>query len=174
MLGLAPMDETASGKSEEQHREWIEQLICSSHWYGTRLLLGTARSNTERQSRSIPKWGADQLFSPFSVLLIAVPRGSLVPYKSEDQISCAVHSICSSFLSQIQSCPLQKQGASLLRGSPYRKKCACRMTSSTKKIQTTPRIFQCLSDFGIPIQAKAALSLCFFLSIGWWWKRNLM
>ena len=47
------------------------------------------------------------------------PRGSLVPYKSEEQISCSVHFLSCSSLSQIQSCPIQKRGTSVLRGSPY-------------------------------------------------------
>ena len=37
------------------------------------------------------------------------PKGSFVPYKSEEQISCSVHSLCCSSLSQRQSCPVQKQ-----------------------------------------------------------------
>ena len=52
-------------------------------------------------------------------------RGSLLHYKNEEQISCAVHSLCCSSLSQRQSCPIQKRGASVLRGSPYSENCAC-------------------------------------------------
>ena len=48
-----------------------------------------------------------------SILCVAPwrPRGSLVPYKNKDQISCTVHSLCCSLLSQRQSCPIQKWGA---------------------------------------------------------------
>ena len=47
------------------------------------------------------------------------PSGSLVPYKSEEQISCAVHSQCCSSLSQRQSRPKQKQGASVPLGPSF-------------------------------------------------------
>ena len=36
------------------------------------------------------------------------PRGSLVPYKNQEQISCAVHFLCCSSLSQRQSRSIQK------------------------------------------------------------------
>ena len=81
---------------------------------------------SQRQPCPIQKRRADQLRSSFSVLLFAVPeavsshskvrsrsavqfilcvaprcpRGSLFPYKSKEQISCAVHSLCCSLLSQ--------------------------------------------------------------------------
>ena len=41
-------DKTASRNSEEQHREWTASLICFSLLFGTRLPLGTARSNSEK------------------------------------------------------------------------------------------------------------------------------
>ena len=78
--------------SEEQEWEWTAQLICSSFLYGTRLPLGqrgakqrkdipfhslSCSSLSQRQSRPIQKWGADQLYSPFSVMLLAVPEAVL-------------------------------------------------------------------------------------------------
>ena len=91
-------------------------------------------SLSHRQFCPILNRGADQLCSLSSVLLLAVPeavsshtkarsrspvhfipcvaprcpRGSLVPYESEEQISFAVHSLCCSSLSQRQSRPIQK------------------------------------------------------------------
>ena len=61
------------------------------------------------------------------------PRGSLVPYKNEDQISCAVHSQSCSSLSQRQSCPIQKWWASILRGSPYGENCVRDVARACKK-----------------------------------------
>ena len=62
-----------------QWEAWKElKLICSSLLYGTRLPLGqwgaTQRfcsSLSQRQSHPIQKWGAEQLCSPFFVLLLA-------------------------------------------------------------------------------------------------------
>ena len=51
------------------------------------------------------------------------PRGSLVPYKNKEQISCEVHFLCFSSLSQRQSHPIHKWGESVLRGSPYGENC---------------------------------------------------
>ena len=74
--------------SEEQDREWTAQLICSLSLYATRLPLGQrgakrwidipfhslcCSSLSQRQSCPIQKRGADQLYSPFYVLLLAVP-----------------------------------------------------------------------------------------------------
>ena len=97
----------------------------------------------QRQSRTIMKGQSDQLCSLSTVFLLAVPeailsnnegrsrstvqcsvqciiwfapwrpRCSLVPYKSKEQNSCSVHSLCCSSLSQTQSYPKQKQGASV-------------------------------------------------------------
>ena len=82
------------GVSEEQHRKWTAQLICSSFLFGTRLPLGQWGTKgvewnvyslfcsfvSQRQSPPIQKQGADQLCS----LVPCCPRGSLVPYKSEE------------------------------------------------------------------------------------------
>ena len=96
---LVCMGQNCLWDSEEQLREWTTQLICFSLFYRTILLFGTGRSNTEngqnswsaphfgRQSLPIPKWGEDQLFSPFSMLLRPVPRGSFIPNKIKEQIS---------------------------------------------------------------------------------------
>ena len=93
----------------------------------------------QRQFGPRIKGGVDQLCRVSSVFLLTVPeavssqnegrsksavqsnfcvapcclRGSLVPYKSEEQISCAVHFLCCSSLSQRQSRPIQKQGESV-------------------------------------------------------------
>ena len=63
-------------------------------------------SHNERRSRSAVQ----------SILCVAprCPRGSLVPYINEEQISCSVQSLCCSALSQRQSHPIQKLGADQL------------------------------------------------------------
>ena len=54
-----------------------------------------------------------------SILCVAprCPRGSLVPYKGEEQITCPFHSLCCSSLSQRQSRPIRKRGADQLCSS---------------------------------------------------------
>ena len=54
-----------------------------------------------------------------SILCVAprCPRGSLVPYKGEEQIICPFHSLCCSSLSQRQSRPIRKRGADQLCSS---------------------------------------------------------
>ena len=102
-------------------------------------------SLSQRQFCPILNRGADQLFSKFSVWLLAVPeavlshttarsrpalqsilyvaprcpRGSLVPYQNEEQISCAVHSLCCSSLFQRQSRTIPKQGESVPLGPSF-------------------------------------------------------
>ena len=104
----------------------------------------------QRQSHPRFKGGADQLFILSSVFLLNVqeavlshneerskssvqsnfcaaphcPRGSFVPYKSEEQISSAVHSLSCSSLSHRQSRPTQKRGASVSPGPSIGWPCA--------------------------------------------------
>ena len=109
-----PRGSLVPNKIEEQNSCPVYSMCCSSLF--------------QRQSRPIMKGGADQPCSLFSVLPLAVPSGSLVPYQREEQISCSFHSVmCCSSLSHRQSCPIQKRGASLLWGSPYGENCACGM-----------------------------------------------
>ena len=72
-------------------------------------------SLSQRQSRPIMRGGAPVMQSNFCIAP-CFPRGSLVHYKSEEQISFVVHSLCCSSLSQRQSCPIQKRGESVLSG----------------------------------------------------------
>ena len=58
---------------------------------------GTARSKTENKHSF-----------PFPMLLLAVPEAVSSHPKNKEQISCAVHFLCCSSLSQRQSCPIQK------------------------------------------------------------------
>ena len=53
-----------------------------------------------------------------SILCVATrcPRGSRIPYTSEEQTRCAVYPLFCSLLSQRQSCPIQEQGASVYSG----------------------------------------------------------
>ena len=91
--------------------------------YGTKLPLGQQGATQKLDCT------ADLLFCVAPIF----PRGSLVQYINEEQISCAVHSLCCSLLSQRKSRPKQTQGASLLRGSSYGENCACRMQYCTKE-----------------------------------------
>ena len=122
----------------------IADLLLVSVW--DRTATGTARSKTENRqlSSAMLLLAVPEAFSSHTktrsrssvqyIFCVApcCPRGSLVPYKNEEQISCAVHSLCCSSLSQMQSCPIQKQGASLLQGSPCREKSACGMGRTHK------------------------------------------
>ena len=92
--------------------------ICSSFLYGTRLPLGQR--------------GAEMYILCFAP---RCPRGSHVPYQNEEQISCAVNSQSCSSLSQRQSCPIPKWGASVLQGSPYGDNCVRDAVNVTRPAQ---------------------------------------
>ena len=118
--------------SEEPQKGETEQLICSSLLYGTRLPLGQ-RGATKCRSVEQISCSEHQFWAP------RCPRGSFVPYWIEEQISCAVYPLCYSSLSQMQSRPIQKQGASLLRGSPYEENCVCGMMYGVLAINFSPK-----------------------------------
>ena len=110
---------------------------------------GTARSKTGNglHSWSAPRfcmgrdclWDSEEQHREWNGMYILCfaprcPRGSLVPYKNKEQISCAVHSQSCSSLSQRQSRPIQKWGASVLRGSPYGENCVCGMYGVRERV----------------------------------------
>ena len=89
MLLIFGMGRDCLWDSDVQDWEWTTQLICSSFLYGTRLPLGQWGAKQiiyipfhslccsllfQRQTHPIQKQGPDQLCSPFSVLLLAVPE----------------------------------------------------------------------------------------------------
>ena len=97
--------------SKEQNRKWTAQLFSAPRFGMGRDCLWDSEEQHSWAKLSI------LCFSP------RCPRGSLVPYQNEEQISCAVYSHSCSSLSQRQSCPIPKWEASVLRGSPYGENC---------------------------------------------------
>ena len=86
------------GCKTEQNREWTAQLICSLHWYGTRLPLGqqgakpvllftvpeAVSSHSKERSRSaVQRINFEQNLS----LAPRWPRGNLILYNSKEKIS---------------------------------------------------------------------------------------
>ena len=117
-LGLGGSDSPCFGMgqdclwdSEEQHRKWTAQLMSAP-----RSCMGQDCLWDRKEQHS---------WAEMSILCFApcCPRGSPVPYQKEEQISCAVHFQSCSSLSQRQSCPIPKWGASVLRGFPYGESC---------------------------------------------------
>ena len=70
----------------------------------------TARSQTENRKYT---------FHSIPYVASCCPRGSLVPYKNKEQVSCAVHFLCCSSLSQMQFRPIQKWGESVPPGPSF-------------------------------------------------------
>ena len=101
-------------------------------------------------------WDSDEKHSwaEQSILCFApcCSRGSLFPYQNEEQISCAVHSQSCSSLSQRQSCPIPKWGASVLWGSPYGENCVRDAFLYYKKVSDTEGVnstFEFLGSSGL-------------------------
>ena len=83
---------TASSKTEKGLHIWSAPHFCMER----DCLWDSEEKNREYTLHSIP------------YISSCCPRDSLVPYKNEEQISCAVHFLYCSLLSQRQSRPIQK------------------------------------------------------------------
>ena len=71
------------------------------------------------------------------------PRGSLVPYKNEEQIMCAVHFLCCSSLSQRQSCPIPKRGESVPPGPSFARN-GCPDVAPYYTVSTEVHLLHCM------------------------------